>query len=49
MKKVSWPARAETNRLTTVVLAVCGLLVAVLTTLSLVFDTLVKIITKGTF
>ena len=47
MKKVSWPSRQETNRLTGVVLAVCGLVVGILWLLSVVFDTLVNIITKG--
>lgn len=47
MKKVSWPNSKETNRLTGVVLAVCGALVAILATLSVVFDTLVKLVTAG--
>lgn len=48
MKKVSWPSRAETNRLTGVVLAVCGLVVAILAAMSFVFETMVNLITKGT-
>jgi preprotein translocase SecE subunit len=47
MKKVNWPSRAETNRLTGVVLAVCLLITLVLVGLSTVFDTVVSIITKG--
>jgi preprotein translocase subunit SecE len=47
MKKVSWPTRAETNRLTAVVLVVCAGLVVVFTLLSVVFDTLVTLLTKG--
>jgi len=48
MKKVSWPTRAETNRLTAVVLIVCAGLVVLFTALSVVFDTLVSLLTKGT-
>ena len=48
MKKVSWPTRAETNRLTAVVLVVCAGLVALFTALSVVFDTLVTMLTKVT-
>ncbi len=47
MKKVSWPTRAETNRLTAVVLVVCAGLVVLFTGLSVVFDTFVSILTKG--
>lgn len=47
MKKVNWPSKAETNRLTGVVFAVCFLVGAILLALSFVFDTLVSIITKG--
>ena len=48
MKKVSWPSKAETHRLTYVVLAVCGLLVATLTVMSYVFGVIIDLITKGT-
>jgi len=48
MKKVSWPTRAETNRLTAVVLVVCAGLVVLFTALSVVFDILVGLLTKGT-
>lgn len=48
MKKVSWPTKAETNRLTGVVLAVCGIVVVFLSVLGWVFDVLISLITKGT-
>ncbi|RYG38307.1 preprotein translocase subunit SecE [bacterium] len=47
MKKVSWPSKAETHRLVYVVLAVCGILVAVLTIMSYVFGVVINLITKG--
>ncbi len=47
VKKVSWPTTHETNRLTGVVLAVCGLIVLVLLILSELSDIVVKIITTG--
>ena len=47
MKKVSWPTKLETNRLTGVVLAVCALVVAFMATLSIVFDTLIRLVTQG--
>jgi preprotein translocase subunit SecE len=47
MKKVSWPTRPETNRLTTVVLAVCVLLVAFLSAIGFVFGFVIDFITKG--
>jgi preprotein translocase subunit SecE len=47
MKKVSWPTKAETNRLTGVVLAVCVMIVIILSAMSTVFDTLVKLLTQG--
>lgn len=43
-KKVSWPTRPETMRLTGVVLGVCGLLVVVLTVLSTLFETIIGLI-----
>ena len=49
MKKVSWPTRPETNRLTGVVLAVCIMGVIMLTVMSIVFEHLVNLITKGSF
>jgi len=47
MKKVSWPTKSETNRLTGVVLAVCGLVVAILTAMSYAFETITNLITRG--
>ena len=47
MRKVDWPARSETNRLTGVVLAVCGLIVLFLSVMGYVFDILITLITKG--
>lgn len=47
MKKVSWPTRQETNRLTGVVLVVCLGLVAILSVLGYVFGILIDFITKG--
>jgi preprotein translocase SecE subunit len=47
MKKVSWPTKAETNRLTGVVFAVCFILAVVLMVMSYAFDTLISILTKG--
>jgi preprotein translocase subunit SecE len=47
MKKVSWPTRAETNRLTGVVLGVCVLIGTIMITMSTFFDFVVKMITKG--
>jgi len=45
MKKVSWPTRAETNRLTGVVLAVCILLVAYLSILGFVSGFVIDLLT----
>lgn len=47
MRKVSWPTRAETNRLTFVVLAVCAGLVVLFTSMSVIFSNLVNVLTKG--
>jgi preprotein translocase SecE subunit len=47
MKKVSWPTKTETNRLTGVVLIVCAGLVVLFLALSYIFDTVVTLITKG--
>lgn len=47
MKKVNWPTKKETNRLTGVVMAVTLMFVVVLTAMSFIFDILVKLITKG--
>ena len=48
MKKVSWPTRPETTRLTLVVLTVCGIVVVTLTVMSYVFEVITNLITKGT-
>lgn len=47
MKKVSWPTRAETTRLTGIVLSVCLMLVVILTGLSFVFEKIIDLVTKG--
>jgi preprotein translocase SecE subunit len=47
MKKVDWPARSETNRLTGVVLAVCAIVVAILSTMGWVFEVLINLLTAG--
>ncbi len=47
LKKVSWPTRSETNRLTGVVLAVCSMLVVFLTALSVLIGIVIDLITKG--
>lgn len=44
MKKVTWPTRSETNRMTGIVLAVCALVVGILTIMNIVADTLVGIL-----
>jgi len=48
MKKVHWPTRPETNRLTGVVLAVCLLVGTIISVLSWLSSIIVAIITKGT-
>ena len=45
IKKVNWPTIPETHRLTGVVLGVCALLVALLTTLSELFGFVVTFLT----
>ncbi len=47
MKKVNWPPYRETNRLTGVVLTVCGMIVAFLVVLSMVAEFLITMLTKG--
>jgi preprotein translocase SecE subunit len=47
MKKVNWPNKRETNRLTGVVLAVCFLVVVLLTGMSIVSDMIVRLVTEG--
>ncbi|MGV3614910.1 MAG: preprotein translocase subunit SecE [Fimbriimonas sp.] len=47
LKKVSWPTKAETNRLTGVVLTVCVLAGAVLSGMGFLFGLVIDFITKG--
>jgi preprotein translocase SecE subunit len=47
MRKVHWPSRPETNRLTGVVLGVCLLVVTFLTVLSVIIETIFKIAFRG--
>jgi preprotein translocase SecE subunit len=47
MKKVNWPTRAETNRLTGVVLVVCFIMTLALVGMSYLFQTIIDLITKG--
>ncbi len=46
MRKVSWPAYKETNRLFGVVITVCLLLTVIMATLGIFFETLIGLITK---
>lgn len=46
MRHVTWPTRAETNRLSGVVLAVCALAIVILTALSLLFQTLFDLLLR---
>lgn len=48
LKKVSWPTKSETNRLTGVVMAVTLMFVVILTGLGIIFNTLINLLTKGT-
>lgn len=45
MRKVTWPPYTETNRLTGVVLAVCALLILILTAFHMFFKTIVDLLT----
>ena len=45
IKKVSWPTVPETHRLTGVVLGVCAMIVAILTSLGTVFGFVVDFLT----
>lgn len=47
MKKVTWPPHSETNRLTGVVIAVCGLLILILLVFHLFFKTIVDLLTHA--
>jgi preprotein translocase subunit SecE len=47
MKRVSWPTKAETHRLTGVVLTTCVALVVLLSAMGYIFDTVIRLITTG--
>ena len=47
MKKVSWPTKAETTRLTGVVIGVCLLVGTIMITMSWAFGVIVDLLTKG--
>ncbi len=47
MKKVTWPPHKETNRLTGIVLAVCGLVVVMLLLMHVAAELFVETLTKG--
>lgn len=47
LKKVNWPPHRETNRLTGVVLVICGMIIAFLLTFHEVVHFLVTSITSG--
>jgi preprotein translocase SecE subunit len=47
LKKVTWPKPSETNRMTGVVMAVCLLVVIILTAMSYLVDTIMKLLTTG--
>jgi len=47
MKKVHWPTRRETNRLTFVVLTLCILIAVMLQLMGWFADTIIAILTKG--
>lgn len=47
LKKVSWPTKAETNRLTGVVLTVCVIAAGILSGLGFLFGLIIDFVTKG--
>lgn len=47
LRKVDWPARAETNRMTGVVLAICLIIVTILSSLSYLFDIVLTAVGGG--
>lgn len=47
MKKVNWPTKKETNRLTFVVIALCIAIALILGGMGLVANTLVTLVNKG--
>lgn len=48
MKRVTWPSRPETNRLTGVVLVICGLLVVVLFLMGLLVGSALDLLMQNT-
>jgi preprotein translocase SecE subunit len=47
LKRVNWPTRAETNRLTGVVLGVCLFAAVIISGMSWISSILISLITKG--
>ena len=47
LKKVTWPKPAETNRMTGIVMAICALVVLILTVMSISVNTVISILTTG--
>jgi len=47
IKKIAWPTRQETFRLTGVVLGVCVLIGGIMITMSWAFGVIVDVLTKG--
>ena len=47
MRKVNWPNRSETNRLTGVVLVVCFMVVVFLSVAGLLFGTIIDFVARG--
>ena len=47
MKKVTWPTKQETNRLTLIVFSVCFIICLVLFVLSFIFENGVSLVTTG--
>jgi preprotein translocase SecE subunit len=47
LKKVSWPSKEETTRLTGVVLAVCGLVIVILMALNETFSMVIDFLMNG--
>jgi preprotein translocase SecE subunit len=47
LKKVTWPSAAETNRMTGIVLAVCAMVVLILTGMNLLVGMIMSMLTTG--
>lgn len=47
LRKVNWPTKQETTRLTGVVLSVCFMITVALLALGFVFEQIIKLITTG--